>query len=204
MANTCDRCNRELKDSTAQYGWRCAQILGVAQQLNNANDRQWNAFIDGAGRARENLLNPMVDRSKVNFPAYHDAMIRSALHLSEDKPDEAAKMIKMAWDAMDGRGKHADFNAEYDSRSLAGMLTRDDKVTMADKGKFKFVAPFVPPKKDKEEEKNILDTAKDLVPWGLLKFIPAVWLARMLTGCSDNNDGTNPPAPTPPRQPRVG
>ena len=27
--NRCNRCDRPLSDPTADYGWRCAEILGV-------------------------------------------------------------------------------------------------------------------------------------------------------------------------------
>lgn len=28
--NKCKRCHRELKDDNAQYGWRCAEIMGLS------------------------------------------------------------------------------------------------------------------------------------------------------------------------------
>ena len=55
MPNTCDRCNRELKDPTARYGWRCAQILGVSEALNNAHDNTWGDFLRGIKDAGQKM-----------------------------------------------------------------------------------------------------------------------------------------------------
>ena len=31
MSNRCRRCNRKLSNADALYGWRCAEILGIAE-----------------------------------------------------------------------------------------------------------------------------------------------------------------------------
>ena len=31
MSNRCRRCNRKLSNAEALYGWRCAEILGIAE-----------------------------------------------------------------------------------------------------------------------------------------------------------------------------
>ena len=43
--NRCARCNRKLKDPNALYGWRCAEILGVSENLNIAGDESFIRFL---------------------------------------------------------------------------------------------------------------------------------------------------------------
>ena len=33
--NRCQRCNRELSDPYASYGWRCAEILGITDAVSD-------------------------------------------------------------------------------------------------------------------------------------------------------------------------
>jgi len=35
MENRCQRCNRELSDPNVNYGWRCAEILGIDNLNSN-------------------------------------------------------------------------------------------------------------------------------------------------------------------------
>ena len=49
--NRCLRCNRVISDPNAQYGWRCAEILGVSEDLNYAGDEAFRAFILGITEA---------------------------------------------------------------------------------------------------------------------------------------------------------
>lgn len=59
--NRCERCNRKLKDSSAKFGWRCAEILGTTQSLNRAGDGAFNDYrlgVENAGRyLRENKID---------------------------------------------------------------------------------------------------------------------------------------------------
>jgi hypothetical protein len=48
--NRCLRCNRELKDPNARYGWRCAEILGVDENLNYAGDGPGRPIRTASGR----------------------------------------------------------------------------------------------------------------------------------------------------------
>ena len=44
-ANRCKRCNRKLKDPFAQYGWRCAEILGIDEQLDKPDGLPYAAYL---------------------------------------------------------------------------------------------------------------------------------------------------------------
>lgn len=55
--NRCDRCNRELVDPNAQYGWRCENIMGAAaQQSKTLKDDLPDLYWDGMYTANDFLI----------------------------------------------------------------------------------------------------------------------------------------------------
>lgn len=48
----CQRCNRELSDPNAVFGWRCAQILGVSGTLYQMGAEVFRKFVEGVLKAK--------------------------------------------------------------------------------------------------------------------------------------------------------
>ena len=120
--NTCNRCNRSLKDPRADYGWRCAQILGVQAALNSADDKTWNAFINGMDRAKKNLekINKLGQGENVNHAEY--LKYQAAMQLSLEKGDieSAEEYHRLAAKALDGEVGTGD-----DDGVVVKLLTAD-------------------------------------------------------------------------------
>ena len=53
MENRCQRCNRKLSDPNAQYGWRCAEILGISDELLNMDADTFRKIADGVMKAEK-------------------------------------------------------------------------------------------------------------------------------------------------------
>ena len=51
MENRCQRCNRKLSDPNAQYGWICAEILGIPDELLNMDADTFRKIADGVMKA---------------------------------------------------------------------------------------------------------------------------------------------------------
>ena len=51
MENRCQRCNRELSDPNAVFGWRCVEILGVSGELSRMGADTFRKFADGVMKA---------------------------------------------------------------------------------------------------------------------------------------------------------
>jgi len=51
MENRCQRCNRKLSDPNAQYGWRCAEILGISSEFSNIDAVTFKKITDGVMKA---------------------------------------------------------------------------------------------------------------------------------------------------------
>lgn len=81
------RCNRILADPKAKYGWRCAEILGVATSLNRAGDNANRAFLQGIIEAENFLSDYGVDRSKVNLFALYSAFVKQSLATGLSSPE---------------------------------------------------------------------------------------------------------------------
>ncbi len=52
MENRCQRCNRELSDPNAVFGWRCAEILGVSGELSVMGAEIFRKFVQGVVKAK--------------------------------------------------------------------------------------------------------------------------------------------------------
>ena len=98
MNNRCKRCNRELSDPNADYGWRCAQILGVSNQLSKMRPEAFERFLSGISKA--------------------DKLMGNADFNSEQKNGMYKSYAKMAlWDGID---KNKVAEAKKDSFAAAG------------------------------------------------------------------------------------
>lgn len=77
--NRCRRCNRKLKDPSAKYGWRCAEILGVVQSLNDAGDDAFNAYMLAMKEADEFLRKNKIDPKKIDLVKFYESYIKQYL-----------------------------------------------------------------------------------------------------------------------------
>lgn len=77
--NRCRRCNRQLKDPSAQYGWRCAEILGVAQSLNYAGDGAFHAYMMGMKEAEAFLRKNHIDPKKIDLAKFYESFIKQCI-----------------------------------------------------------------------------------------------------------------------------
>lgn len=75
--NRCERCNRVISDPNARYGWRCAEILGVSEELNYAGDEVFRAFILGAQAADEFTWGKNLGESEKQI--VYEAMVKRFL-----------------------------------------------------------------------------------------------------------------------------
>ena len=57
MENRCQRCNRKLSDPNANYGWRCAEILGVSSELSEMGTDIFKKFTDGVTKVQKLFEN---------------------------------------------------------------------------------------------------------------------------------------------------
>ena len=53
MENRCQRCNRELSDPDAVFGWRCAEILGVSGELSKMGADIFRKFVNGVKKVQK-------------------------------------------------------------------------------------------------------------------------------------------------------
>lgn len=70
MSNRCRRCDREISDPTAQYGWRCAEKLGVPTNKNI-----------GYNEVYEYIKNETDDQFSNNGKLSYDEIVRKAVDL---------------------------------------------------------------------------------------------------------------------------
>ena len=73
MENRCQRCNRELSDPNASYGWRCAEILGIDNFESSLNSEYKialeNSIIKTENMLKENNLNLSSNNMQLLFNA---------------------------------------------------------------------------------------------------------------------------------------
>jgi hypothetical protein len=77
--NRCRRCHRELTDQNALYGWRCAEILGVSETLDNSSDETWNEYIKLFTEANEYLAQHNINVNSINLMAFYEAFIKKQI-----------------------------------------------------------------------------------------------------------------------------
>ncbi len=85
--NRCERCNRKLKDPNAQYGWRCAEILGISENLNYSGDSAFDRYLSGISAADSFLADNRIDKKSVNQASFYEAMAKR--YLSADMHNHA-------------------------------------------------------------------------------------------------------------------
>ncbi len=91
--NRCRRCNRELSDPNAMYGWRCAEILGVSETLSKMGDDVFDKFMDGVIKAQSLLGEDNSEFSERQRKSLYSAYAKMSLWdgVDDKKVNEAKK-----------------------------------------------------------------------------------------------------------------
>ena len=91
--NRCRRCNREISDPNAIYGWRCAEILGVSETLSEMGEDVFEKFMDGVIKAQSLLGKDNSDFSERQRKSLYSAYAKMSLWdgIDDKKVNEAKK-----------------------------------------------------------------------------------------------------------------
>lgn len=93
MENRCQRCNRELSDPNAVFGWRCAEILGVSGELSRMGADVFRKFVDGVMKAKKLFGNSNYKFTDEQWKKLYSAFAKMSLWdgVDERKVKEARK-----------------------------------------------------------------------------------------------------------------
>ena len=93
MENRCQRCNRELSDPNAVFGWRCAEILGVSGELSKMGADIFRKFVDGVMKAQRLFGNSNFEFTDEQWKKLYSAFAKMSLWdgVDEKKVKEARK-----------------------------------------------------------------------------------------------------------------
>lgn len=75
----CQRCNRELSDPNAVFGWRCAQILGVSGTLYQMGAEVFRKFVEGVLKAKRLFGKSNFKLSDKQWKKLYEAFARMSL-----------------------------------------------------------------------------------------------------------------------------
>ncbi len=76
MENRCKRCNRKLSNPNDDYGWRCAEILGIDSAADNFSEDYRTAFNTSIEKAGKMLKNSTLDLTKENANAFFVSLFK--------------------------------------------------------------------------------------------------------------------------------
>lgn len=76
MENRCQRCNRELSDPNANYGWRCAEILGIDNLNNNLSSEYKIALANSIAKTENMMQGSNLNLSGSNKNAFFNALLK--------------------------------------------------------------------------------------------------------------------------------
>ncbi len=93
MENRCQRCNRELSDPNAVFGWRCAEILGVSGQLSQMGADVFRKFVNGVLKVKKLFGNSNFEFTDKQWKKLYSAFAKMSLWdgVDERKVKEARK-----------------------------------------------------------------------------------------------------------------
>ena len=124
MNNRCKRCNRELSDPNADYGWRCAQILGVSNQLSKMRPEAFERFLSGISKADKLMGNADFNSEQKN--GMYKSYAKMALWDGIDK-NKVAEAKKDSFAAAGGRKSHTNLSEELSVWDKLGELKKGIK-----------------------------------------------------------------------------
>ena len=76
MENRCKRCNRELSDPNANYGWRCAELLGIDKLNSNLNSEYKIALENSIAKTENMIQGSNINLSDDNRRAFLKALLK--------------------------------------------------------------------------------------------------------------------------------
>ena len=76
MENRCQRCNRELSDPNANYGWRCAEILGIDNLQHNLSSEYKIALANSIAKTENMMQGSNLNLSRSNNNAFFNALLK--------------------------------------------------------------------------------------------------------------------------------
>ena len=76
MENRCQRCNRKLSDPNAQYGWRCAEILGIDNLNSNLSSEYKIALANSIAKTENMMQGSNLNLSGSNKNAFFNALLK--------------------------------------------------------------------------------------------------------------------------------
>ena len=76
MENRCKRCNRELSDPNANYGWRCAELLGIDKLNSNLNSEYKIALENSIAKTENMIQGSNINLSDDNRRAFLNALLK--------------------------------------------------------------------------------------------------------------------------------
>ncbi len=76
MENRCKRCNRELSDPNADYGWRCEEILGIDQSKYGLSYEYESALSDSITKTNNMMKGSNLKLSNINSKAFLNALLK--------------------------------------------------------------------------------------------------------------------------------
>ena len=76
MENRCQRCNRELSDPNANYGWRCAEILGIDNSNSNLSSEYKIALENSITKTENMLKGSSINLSDSNSKVFFNSLLK--------------------------------------------------------------------------------------------------------------------------------
>lgn len=76
MENRCKRCNREFSDPNANYGWRCAELLGIDKLNSNLNSEYKIALENSIAKTENMIQGSNINLSDDNRRAFLNALLK--------------------------------------------------------------------------------------------------------------------------------
>lgn len=96
MSNRCRRCNRKLSNAEALYGWRCAEILGIAETASKLPYKDFVKLANGVNTVDDLFKDSNLKLNGTQMKAMYAEAIKSLLFGDNDTLDEAMpEMMKI-------------------------------------------------------------------------------------------------------------
>lgn len=129
MENRCKRCNRELSDPNANYGWRCAELLGIDKLNSNLNSEYKIALENSIAKTENMIQGSNINLSDDNRRAFLNALLKQNFSnsigrydLEEEAREESFKILTT------GRtNNNEDFNIWIKKVNNGDTLTKSAK-----------------------------------------------------------------------------
>jgi len=105
--NRCQRCNRQITDPNAVFGWRCAEILGVSATLSKMGAEMFRKFVDGVTKAQRLFGKSNFEFTDEQWKKMYAAFAKMSLWdgIDDKKVTEARKDGYSVFEAIKSKGK---------------------------------------------------------------------------------------------------